>query len=133
VVFSGVIGMLVAGVSDLVSILGGLDASIIAPLGAIFSVMADGVDGTVSSEFQAIAKVLKKDMNFDDVSAMGEMLRELRSASDSVGSLARGSASGGGDQSVQVELSLDAAATTALLNGEAVTATGRLVQNAFGT
>ena len=132
-VFAGVVGLIVAGVSDLVSVLGALDASIMAPLGAIFSVMADGVDGSVSSEFREIARVLKDDMDFDDVSEMGEMLRELRSASDSVGSLARGSASGGGDQSVQIELSLDAAATEALLDGRAVTATGRLSQAVFGT
>ena len=88
---------------------------------------SEGVDSTVSSEFTEIARVLKDDMDFDDVSEMGEMLRELRSASDSVGTLARTSTSSSGNQSVQVELSLDAAATEALLNGQAVTATGQIV------
>ena len=132
VVLTGVMLLLNMAIRDMLSVISGMDANILAPLGAIFSIMSEGVDGTVSSEFTEIARVLKDDMDFDDVSEMGEMLRELRSASDSVGTLARTSTSSSGNQSVQVELSLDAAATEALLNGQAVTATGQIVQNQFG-
>lgn len=132
VVLTGVMLLLNMAIRDMLSVISGMDANILAPLGAIFSIMSEGVDGTVSSEFTEIARVLKDDMDFDDVSEMGEMLRELKSASDSVGTLARTSTSSSGNQSVQVELSLDAAATRALLNGEAVTAVGQLTQRGFG-
>jgi hypothetical protein len=129
---TGVILLLNVALGTMVAQLSSLDANILAPLGAILTVMSEGVDSTVSSEFTEIARVLKDDMDFDDISDMGEMLRELKSASDSVGTLARTSTSSSGNQSVQVELSLDAAATTALLNGEAVTAIGQLTQSGFG-
>ena len=73
-------------------------------------------------------------MDFGELSELTAMLTELKSASNSLGTMSRTSANGSQqNQTVEIELSLDATATESLLNGQSVNAQGTLVGRAFGT
>ena len=132
--FGALLYMVTTAASELLEIMGGMDAGIIKPLGAVFTAIGEGTDGSISTEFKEIARVLKEDMDFGELSELTAMLAELKSASNSLGTMSRASASSSQqNQTVEIELSLDATATESLLNGQAVNAQGTLVGRVFGT
>ena len=131
---AGLIYLLSETMEDIMNVMAGMDAGIIKPLGAVFTAIGEGTDGSISTEFKEIARVLKEDMDFGELSELTAMLTELKSASNSLGTMSRTSANGSQqNQTVEIELSLDATATESLLNGQAVNAQGILTGRAFGT
>ena len=131
---AGLIYLLSETMEDIMNVMAGMDAGIIKPLGAVFTAIGEGTDGSISTEFKEIARVLKEDMDFGELSELTAMLTELKSASNSLGTMSRTSANGSQqNQTVEIELSLDATATESLLNGQSVNAQGTLVGRAFGT
>lgn len=130
--FYALISIVTSAAEDLLEIMGGMDAGVITPLGQMFSLMSTGTDGSISTEFKEIARVLKEDMDFGEVSDMTAMLKELKEASTSLAEATR-STSSQREQTIEVELQLDESATRSLLEGNATTTTGKIVSRAFGT
>ena len=131
-VLAGLIYVLSETMEDIMNVMSGMDAGIIKPLGAVFTAMGEGTDGSISTEFKEIARVLKEDMDFGEISELAEMLSELSTASDSVGAIGRALGNRNGEESVQIQIQLDEDATRALLEGEAVEAQGRTASFSFG-
>ena len=131
-VLAGLIYVLSETMEDIMNVMSGMDAGIIKPLGAVFTAMGEGTDGSISTEFKEIARVLKEDMDLGEISELAEMLSELSTASDSVGAIGRALGNRNGEESVQIQIQLDEDATRALLEGEAVEAQGRTASFSFG-
>ena len=130
-VFAGIIHLMTEAAEDLLEIVAGMDGGVIKPLGQLFTVMGEGVDNSVSTEFKEIARVLKEEMDFGEVSDLTAMLSELKNASNSLGEMSR-SAAEKQNQTVEIELSLDEMTTEKLLKGQSVTAQGKIAGAAFG-
>ncbi len=133
-VLTGVVLILTNAMEDLLTIIGTLDEGALKPLGAIFEAMG-GADTkniqTATEQFKEIAKVLKEDMaDVGVITEMTEMLIELKNAGNVLSKMSTRQSSK--ERSVQMTITLDAAATDSLLNGKTAEGTANLALEAYG-